>query len=276
MTVNHPTCLAASTLAALARRPGARLLAISLLGCIPLACQAEQSSPPPRLPEAELQKLAAIAPQLPPLSPASREALEKDATWRQSLQHHDLLPSATAEQLESHSLAEEPSSVQPEDVMPKPAPMPGDPGRPHPSTGSSPPAPGSEDTPRRSPPSAGSAPTRAPPVETSGSSPPTFGLLARVAVDGAQVFFRGEATQVRPGEFLTAGHCLYFPDPDGDGDTRDACWASDVWIWPLAIPAAAPAGEPSGYAPATSIAVHKQWIADHSANHDVGIVFAPP
>jgi hypothetical protein len=252
-----------------------RIVAIALLGFAPLSSCAEQTSLDAEPAATDLLKHAAAATELPPLAPAARELLERDPNWQRSLVHSSREPEGSTAALAGHAPRADLPPINPEDVEPHPAPMPGD------SRQSPPPtdtysAHGAERSPRQAAPAEGEGPTRAPPIES--ELPVTFELLVQVDVGGHDVFFRSEATRIRSGEFLTAGHCLYFPDPDGDGDPRDARWATAAWIRPLAPSDSATVqdGTPPRYIKSASFAVHAQWIAARSAAHDVGVVFAPP
>ena len=57
-------------------------------------------------------------------------------------------------------------------------------------------------------------------------------LLMRFNVSGVNYFYVCSGSTRDQYMVWTAGHCLYNHDPNDDGSTADARWASEVWIYP--------------------------------------------
>ena len=100
-------------------------------------------------------------------------------------------------------------------------------------------------------------------------------LLMRYDVDGNDYYY--VCTGFTSGSFhvVTAGHCIYSWDPNGDGDTGDARWADQVWVWA----AQTDNNDPSGYpewpyseAHAVLLRSYTGWTASQNLEHDWGVV----
>jgi hypothetical protein len=104
--------------------------------------------------------------------------------------------------------------------------------------------------------------------DTEPERPEVYRILS-VFADGNEEFcFLCEATRIGPNELLTAGHCLYHHDPNGDGEQRDARWATRVWFWSVRT-------GPSNALQARRLAVHAHWVTRRALDHDVGLVTLP-
>lgn len=98
--------------------------------------------------------------------------------------------------------------------------------------------------------------------------PGSYRLLTRYIVDGNEFCFLCEATRLGRGELLTAGHCVYQLDPNGDGNDGDMRWAAQAWVWPAGA-------DPSAALSASRLAAHQEWITRGAFEHDVGVVTVP-
>ncbi len=120
---------------------------------------------------------------------------------------------------------------------------------------------------RRSDARSGEEPSLAPERVTA-ASPGTYWILTLFIVDGSEFSFTCEATLLGRGELLTAGHCVYQHDPNGDGSSRDARWAKQAWVWPVGR-------QPSAVLSVSRLAAHQEWITRSAIDHDVGVVTVP-
>jgi V8-like Glu-specific endopeptidase len=69
----------------------------------------------------------------------------------------------------------------------------------------------------------------------------------------------------------TAGHCIYNHDPNGDGNTSDAQWANEVWVWPGHTDRVYIDGDadyPYGVAKMTLLRSYKGWTDSRNYNYD--------
>ncbi len=108
-------------------------------------------------------------------------------------------------------------------------------------------------------------------------------LMMRFRVGTTDYFYVCSAATVSSFHLITAGHCLYNWDPDGNGNTSDARWADEVWAWPaqtdLVNPfgprvAGAPVEEdyPWGVAKASRLYSYTGWTQNQDLNHDMGYI----
>lgn len=106
-------------------------------------------------------------------------------------------------------------------------------------------------------------------------------LLMRYNVGGTNYFYVGSASTVASFHLLTAGHCIYSWDPDGDGNEADRRYAAEIWAWPAQTDLVNPfgpvvAGEPSeadypwGVAKAVFLEAISTWTDSHDYNYDMG------
>ena len=102
-----------------------------------------------------------------------------------------------------------------------------------------------------------------------------FKLLMRFNVAGIDYYYVCSAASAGSFHLLTAGHCIYNWDPDDDGDTSDARWASEVWVWaaqtdqvdPVDVP-----DHPYGEAKAVFLRSYTGWTNSQNFDHDWGVI----
>ena len=257
-----------------------RLLFVVVLAFSSAGCTARAPAEPP-----DLEELVGRAQILEPIAASTRERLERQHdSWRGELISFDL-----KRQVETRPQQLKPHSIDLEEALrsAKPAPMPSPGQRPssrssaqrdtldeHATPGevttersvpSSPPV--QEDVPRRVEPQGGEDPLRAPHPEGTASLI-TYRILTLYIVDGKEFCFECQGTRLDRNELLTAGHCVYQHDPNGDGDANDAGWAAKVWVWPASL-------EPSAALHATRLAAHREYISRGAPEHDFGVVTVP-
>jgi hypothetical protein len=269
----------------------ARLLAVVVLAA---SSRATASSPAPldkaSAEPADLSALVGRARSLPPLAADVRANLERRyPSWRSELIGFDLRKKteAVAQQSESSAidLAEALRKAKPApmaspsqsrssrsghsgETLDKHAmPDSGSPRASPPEQEAPNPSPGDEHVPRRSDSSPGDGASRAS-QRGAIASPGSYHVLALYIVDGEEFSFFCEATRLGHDELLTAGHCVYQRDPNGDGDAGDARWATRAWVWPVGP-------EPSAALPVSRLAAHQEWITRGAPEHDVGVVTVP-
>jgi hypothetical protein len=104
----------------------------------------------------------------------------------------------------------------------------------------------------------------------------THRLLMRFDALGNDHFFICTGFSADGWQISTAGHCLYNHDPDGDGDSRDAGWAQEVWAWEhlanLEGALRTPENAPVGAVKAILLRSYRGWIDRGDPAHDVGYV----
>lgn len=103
----------------------------------------------------------------------------------------------------------------------------------------------------------------------------TYKLLMRFNVSGTNYFYVCSASPFGPFQLLTAGHCLYNHDPNDDGNTSDARWASEVWAWAAQTDLVNPFSEPDfpySYAKSVLLRTYIAWTNNADLNHDMGYI----
>lgn len=103
-----------------------------------------------------------------------------------------------------------------------------------------------------------------------------YRLLLRFSVPGGDQFYLCGASSADGLQLQTAGHCLYRHDPDGDGNTRDAGWANEVWAWEDRAAAesvgAGVEAPPAGATRAILLRSYRGWTERGDPAYDVGYV----
>lgn len=102
-----------------------------------------------------------------------------------------------------------------------------------------------------------------------------FKLLMRFNVGGIDYYYVCSASSTGSFHLLTAGHCLYNWDPNDDGNTSDARWASEVWAWAAQTDQINPFGvadQPYGEAKAVYLRSYTGWTVSGDFNHDWGVI----
>lgn len=100
-------------------------------------------------------------------------------------------------------------------------------------------------------------------------------LLMRFEVDGATYYYGCSGALIGPYHVVTAAHCLFNWDPNGDNDLGDARWAEELWVWPAQSDALPPLGVPErpyGDALAVLNRAYEGWTVAHDIAWDVGLV----
>jgi V8-like Glu-specific endopeptidase len=104
-------------------------------------------------------------------------------------------------------------------------------------------------------------------------------LLIRFNVGGSDYYYVCSAWAAGSFHVVTAGHCIYNWDPNGDGNTGDADWADEVWIWAGQGDSVEPVGvsgvdpdRPYGVAKAILLRSYTGWTQDHNYFHDWGVI----
>jgi len=96
-------------------------------------------------------------------------------------------------------------------------------------------------------------------------------LLLRFQVGGLDYYYVCSATAVSEFHLLTAGACAYNHDPNGDGFTSDAGFATEVWAWAAQTDRTDPLQVedfPFGLAKATFFRVPNGWANSQNLNDD--------
>jgi V8-like Glu-specific endopeptidase len=73
----------------------------------------------------------------------------------------------------------------------------------------------------------------------------------------------------------TAGHCVYNFDPNDDGSTADASWATEVWAWAAQTDQVEPfavADFPFGVAKSTYLRTYTGWTTSQNYQHDWAVI----
>lgn len=100
-------------------------------------------------------------------------------------------------------------------------------------------------------------------------------LLVRFIVDGKPHFYACSGALVGPFHLLTAAHCVFSFDPNGDGSLDDAAWADDVWVWPAQTDLLEPLGVPErpfGESRAVLNRAYEGWTVAHDITWDIALL----
>ncbi len=104
-------------------------------------------------------------------------------------------------------------------------------------------------------------------------------LLMRFNVGGTDYYYVCSGWAAGSFHVVTAGHCVYSWDPNGDGNTSDRTWASEIWVWagqgdvvePVGDPSIAP-DRPFGEAKGVLFRSYTGWTDSHNFSHDWGVI----
>jgi hypothetical protein len=100
-------------------------------------------------------------------------------------------------------------------------------------------------------------------------------LLMRFNVSGTDYYYVCSASVAGSFHLLTAGHCIYNWDPNGDNNTSDARWADEVWAWPAQTDRVDPLGVPDrpyGEAKSVYLRSYTGWTQSMNYDHDWGVI----
>lgn len=106
-----------------------------------------------------------------------------------------------------------------------------------------------------------------------------YKLLMRFNSGGVDYYYVCSAASMGSFHLITAGHCIYNHDPNGDGSTADADWADEVWAWAAQTDLVNPfygqpgdADWPYSFAKSVYMRTYNGWINSADFNHDMGYV----
>jgi V8-like Glu-specific endopeptidase len=98
-----------------------------------------------------------------------------------------------------------------------------------------------------------------------------YKLLMRFQSGGIDYYYVCSAASTAPFHLITAGHCIYNHDPNKDGSTGDATFASEVWAWAAQTDRVTPFGiadHPYGEARGTFLRTYTGWTGSGNLDHD--------
>lgn len=102
-----------------------------------------------------------------------------------------------------------------------------------------------------------------------------YKILMRFYVGGYNYYYSCSAESAGSFHLLTAGHCIYNWDPNGDGNTSDRSWASEIWAWGGQGDSVNPTGSadwPFGVAKAVYLRSYTGWTTYGNLDHDWGVI----
>ncbi len=107
-----------------------------------------------------------------------------------------------------------------------------------------------------------------------------YKLVMRFNVDGTDYFYNCSAWSAGNFHLVTAGHCVYNYDPNGDDDTSDQKWADEVWVYAGQTDRVSPfecgnqycADLPYGWARSRYIRSYSGWTVNQNHNHDFAVI----
>lgn len=102
-----------------------------------------------------------------------------------------------------------------------------------------------------------------------------YKMLARFNVGGFDYYYVCSAASAESFHLVTAGHCVYNHDPNEDGNTSDAQWAQEVWIWAAQTDLIDPLAQPDfpyGVAKSTLLTSYVAWVNSSDFNYDWGFI----
>ncbi|MEN8216978.1 MAG: Calx-beta domain-containing protein [Pseudomonadota bacterium] len=113
--------------------------------------------------------------------------------------------------------------------------------------------------------------TPTPPSPRSNTTSYPWNTTVKLLMRFGSYYYVCSGATIRSFMVYTAGHCIYNHDPNDDGNTSDAQWADEVWIWPgqtdrVYIDGAA--DYPYGVAKMTLLRTYNGWINSQNFNYD--------
>ncbi len=103
----------------------------------------------------------------------------------------------------------------------------------------------------------------------------TYKLVMRFNSGGTDYYYGCSASSFGSFHLLSAGHCIYNHDPNGDGNTSDAAWANEVWAFAAQTDVVNPFGfadRPYSFAKAALLDTYYGWINDSDWDFDVAYI----
>ena len=109
----------------------------------------------------------------------------------------------------------------------------------------------------------------------------TYKLLMRYNVGGTDYWWVCSGSPFGPFQILTAGHCIYSHDPNGDDPGATPAWANDVWVFgaqtdlvnPFDTGYTYPGPDyPYSFARHVRLVSYTGWTVNADLNHDMGYV----
>ncbi len=102
-----------------------------------------------------------------------------------------------------------------------------------------------------------------------------FKLLVRFHVGSTDYYYVCSAFAAGPFHLVTAGHCVFNWDPNGDGQTNDRKWADEIWAWAAQTDQISPSGVPDrpyGQAKMVYMRSYDGWTQLEQFDHDWGVI----
>lgn len=106
-----------------------------------------------------------------------------------------------------------------------------------------------------------------------------YKLLMRFNVGGTDYYYVCSAWSAGSFHLVTAGHCIYNWDPNGDGSSSDADWADEVWAWAAQGDVVNPVGDsnvepdrPFGEGKGVYLRSYSGWTSSMNYDHDWGVI----
>ena len=102
-----------------------------------------------------------------------------------------------------------------------------------------------------------------------------FKLLVRFHVGSTDYYYVCSAFAAGPFHLVTAGHCVFNWDPNGDGQTNDRKWADEIWAWAAQTDQISPSGVPDrpyGQAKMVYMRSYDGWMQLEQFDNDWGVI----
>jgi V8-like Glu-specific endopeptidase len=102
-----------------------------------------------------------------------------------------------------------------------------------------------------------------------------FKLLVRFRVGGTDYYYACSAFAAGSFHLVTAGHCVFNWDPNGDGLTGDRTWADEIWAWAAQTDQISPKGVPDlpyGQAKMVYMRSYDRWTQLEQFDDDWGVI----
>lgn len=103
----------------------------------------------------------------------------------------------------------------------------------------------------------------------------TYKLMGMWVTGADTNYWAGSAASVSSFHLITAAHCIYSHDPNGDGNDADADWADRLWVWPAQTDVVNPAAIPDfpyGISLAVYLRSYTAWTQNENSDWDMGYI----